>query len=128
MFVRFVAKSRLPGSRCRAGVFYVADLAEERGDLAWLDQLRCDLACSWFDLHLPFPRRFSRSRRPNAHPAAICWFKADARECIQRARRMAALLNLAGVPIDMLRTHQPGYVVYEDSFQVVAVPFRDTRA
>lgn len=127
MYVRFVAKTRLPGSRCRKGVFHHAcDLVDER-KLDLLDELRFEIAADWFDLHLPFPRRFSRSRRPNAHPTAICWFKAEARECIQRARKMAALLNSAGVPIDMLRTDKPGYVVYEDGFQVVAVPFRETR-
>jgi hypothetical protein len=41
---------------------------------------------------------------------------------------MAALLERCGIPTEMLRTWRPGYVVYEDAYQVVAVPFRDTRA
>ncbi len=32
------------------------------------------------------------------------------------------------VPTQLPHTELPGYVVYEDAFQVVAVPFRDTRA
>jgi hypothetical protein len=41
---------------------------------------------------------------------------------------LAAVLEQHGVSVEMLRTSKPGYVVYEDRYQVVAVPFRDTGA
>lgn len=126
MFVRFVSKVRLPGSRCPVGVFQHAYDLVDRRELDLLDELDCELSFAWFNLYLPIPPRFSRARRPKT--AGICWFKADAREFIQRARKMAALLDTAGVPIDMLRAARPGYIVYEDKYQVVAVPFRETQA
>jgi hypothetical protein len=43
-----------------------------------------------------------------------------------RLRRAAGLLDGAGVPVLELRTTRPGYILYEDDFQVVALPFRDT--
>ena len=40
--------------------------------------------------------------------------------------QLVALLERNGVRILALRTKRPGYVVYEDDFQVVAEPFTDT--
>lgn len=41
---------------------------------------------------------------------------------------MAAILEEYGVPTRTLTTERPGYVVYEDDFQVVAEPFRGEHA
>ncbi len=35
------------------------------------------------------------------------------------------MLESHGVPVRRLWTRHPGYIVYEDAFQVVTVPFRD---
>jgi hypothetical protein len=82
----------------------------------------------WFDRQLPIPNRFSRSIRRGSSPKAICWFKDGAARYIRRVRELAALLERHGVWIEMLRTQRPGYLVYEDEYQVAAVPFRDTGA
>jgi hypothetical protein len=39
---------------------------------------------------------------------------------------MVAILENHGVWIEMLKTARPGYVVYQDEFQVVAEPFSDS--
>lgn len=41
-------------------------------------------------------------------------------------REMVLLLEHHDVPIRMVKTTRPGYVVYEDEFQIVAVPFADS--
>jgi hypothetical protein len=41
-------------------------------------------------------------------------------------REMAFLLEHHDVPVRMIKTARPGYVVYEDEFQIVAVPFADS--
>jgi hypothetical protein len=38
---------------------------------------------------------------------------------------MAMSVERHGRPVRALHTWHPGYVVYEDDYQVVAVPFRD---
>lgn len=40
---------------------------------------------------------------------------------------MAALLGDYGVFVQVLKTSRPGYVVYEDEFQIVAEPFSNRR-
>ena len=36
------------------------------------------------------------------------------------------ILNDNGLLTEMLNTRRPGYVVYEDDYQIVAYPFADT--
>jgi hypothetical protein len=37
---------------------------------------------------------------------------------------LAALLRAKDVPVDILTTDRPGYIVFEDEYQVAAEPFR----
>jgi hypothetical protein len=37
------------------------------------------------------------------------------------------LLEENGVSVRAFKTHKPGYIVYEDEYQVVAEPFADLR-
>jgi hypothetical protein len=90
--------------------------------------LRNLLALRWFNHHLPFPNRFSRSGRRDACGKGICWFRDSAARYIREVRELAVMLEKHGVAVEMLRTSKPGYIVYEDSYQIVAVPFRETRA
>jgi len=41
---------------------------------------------------------------------------------------LIALLDNHGVRVEMIKTTRPGYVIYEDNFQIVAVPFTDRDA
>jgi hypothetical protein len=79
---------------------------------------------AWFDKHLDTPRRFAKARKPSAQPKAISWFKPTALAHIAKARELVELLRPAGVEIVMSTTRTPGYVVYEDDFQIAAEPFR----
>ena len=80
----------------------------------------------WFDKHLKKPDRFAWSTRPNAPDRAITWLKMSAKEHVARMRELAALLEHKDVVVEELRTDRPGYVVYEDEFQVASIPFAET--
>ena len=124
MYVRFVATRQHPDTGVQVGIFQTRLLLESAGPLAAWDEARLAALKDWFGIHLAKPERVARSRRPNGHHAAVSWFKASAREHIARARELAALLEQYGVPTRMVTTDRPGYVVYEDEFQVAAEPFR----
>jgi hypothetical protein len=126
MFIRFVVPVRHRHSHCLTGVFHAAFDLRDRGLLTGVEGARFERLRQWFNRHLPIPDRFARSRQPHAHASAICWFKDDAAEHLEWARELAALLARHGVATQVLRTDKPGYVVYEDDYQVAAVPFRDT--
>lgn len=80
----------------------------------------------WFVDNLARPTRFSTSKRPNAQARALSWFKPAGTAHIARMRDLQRLVEGCGVPVTVLRTDRPGYVCYEDDWQIVAYPFADT--
>ena len=54
----------------------------------------------------------------------ICWFKTGATEHIARIWEMVQILERNGIYVKKIRTDKPGYVIYEDEWQLVAEPFR----
>lgn len=123
MYVRFVVAKRDDDSEQQMGIFTALYEMERAGDLAdheleWFVTLE-----RWFDQHLPKPNRFNWSSRPNAPRRAITWLKMSATEHVSRMREITSLLRHKDVDVDELRTEKPGYIVYEDQFQVAAVPF-----
>jgi hypothetical protein len=124
VYVRFVVAKQHPDTGVRMGIFEAVKLLPRVGRVADWDEARLDAIGDWFVAHLPQPTRVARSRRPNGHHAAVSWFKPTATEHIARSRELAAILDRHGIATEMLTAERPGYVVYEDEFQVVAEPFR----
>ena len=124
MFVRFVVKHRNAKSGVQAGIFAAVKRLPPVGQVADWDEKRMDEIFAWFRENLPSPTRVARSRRPNGHGAAVSWFRDSASKHIEMARELAAILEAHDIGVEMVSTDRPGYVVYEDEFQVVAEPFR----
>ena len=124
MFVRFVVSELGRHSGERLGIFQVMYRLSRRGRLSADEQARWDSIEAWFDSHLERPESLSRSSRPHARAVAISWFRDSAAEHIGRVREIVELLDERGVQVEMLWTSRPGYIVYEDEFQVIAEPFR----
>ena len=120
MFVRFVGGRIDRRTHKRHGIFDAAGTAMDTLELESYDVARLRSVLDWFDEHLSTPTPLSRLQ--------ICWFKASAREHLARAREIQQILDANGVVIEMLTTRRPGYVVYEDEFQVAAHPFVQTPA
>jgi hypothetical protein len=82
----------------------------------------------WFSDHLEKPARFTNAKLPHYRKRknGISWFKASAQEHIGKIREIVAILESYDVSVRMIKTDRPGYVVYEDQFQIVAVPFADS--
>jgi len=74
----------------------------------------------WFSEKLEKPTSFGRGRRS----LGICWFKTDSTEHIARMWEMVCILERNGIYVKKIKTDKPGYVTYEDEWQLVAEPFR----
>jgi hypothetical protein len=59
-------------------------------------------------------------------PQAINWFKTAATLHISKMREFQTILERNGIDVEIMTTTRPGYIVYEDRFQVAAYPFADT--
>jgi hypothetical protein len=127
MHVRFVIHSNDESSGRRQGLFQALAELEQTGALlpheqeAWLSVL------DWFRHHLGEPDSFARSSKPHAKKVALSWFKSTATEHVKKMYALAAILESHGVPVDVIKAAKPGYIVYEDDYQVAAEPFSETR-
>ena len=128
-YLRFVVDQRDSSSGKRLGVIRAAWYHEEQRLFPAEQSREVQAIFKWLNAHLPQPDRMSRTRNAyHKNKIALSWFKDSAAGPLQRARRLAALLDACGVPVEMITTERPGFVVYEDEFQVVAEPFADTGA
>lgn len=126
MFVRFVIQENNEDSGRRQGVFHAIRNLRDDGLLEMHEKTFADELMGWFNANLKEPESFTRSSKPHAKNVAISWFKDTAHQHISRMHIIKHLLHEHGIVVLMLRTERPGYVVYEDEFQVVAEPFKET--
>jgi hypothetical protein len=131
MFIRFVStrKNILDGSR--EGIFQTAFSVVEDPMTPSFDADSISDHLKWFRIHLAVPDSFSRTGSKGAHrrgTRGLSWFKPNATEHISRAFALTDLLKENGCFISLLRTNRPGFILYEDEFQIVAEPFAETRA
>jgi hypothetical protein len=126
-YVRFVVEARSIDFGRRFGFAHAARDLREADRVDPVDRERLEELARWFNDNLAAPERFTRKRNASHrnHPC-LSWFKDSASEHIRRAREVMEILSRYQVPGEMLVTATPGFVVYEDEFQVVAEPFRET--
>jgi hypothetical protein len=130
MYIRFVTRKVHQNSLRRTGIFQEAFRLRNAGHLPEYEEaILCELL-EWFNSNLPKPHRFTNSKPPyyRKKNEAISWFKHTATEHIAKARHILTILENHGIHAEMITTDRPGYIVYEDAVQIVAVPFSDSRA
>ncbi|WP_028603628.1 hypothetical protein [Ottowia thiooxydans] len=127
MFIRFVVHNLDVDSGRRQGLFQALDTLNLSGQLNGADKQAYFAARDWFRVNLKTPDSFARASRPHAKKVALSWFKDTASEHIRQMYGMAEVLKSHEVAVEVLRTNRPGYVVYEDEYQIAAEPFTDTR-
>jgi hypothetical protein len=115
MFVRFVVGGDAEHHRVLTGVVTEARLLRDKGVLDEFQIARLEDAYAWLNSNLPVPP-FSSNTWPRN---AVAWFKHDAGPPIAKMWEIADLLREHGVPVRLLKSRNPGKIVYEDSYQVV---------
>ena len=128
MFLRFVTTELDDESHQELGVFHAAGKLRDAGSLSQEEKAFLQEVRDWFNKNLEKPTRFTSAKPPyyRKRKNGISWFKDTAREHIGKMRETVALLEHHDVPVRVIKTTRPGYVVYEDEFQIVAVPFADS--
>ena len=124
-YVRFIVEATEDSSGTHAGIFQAMYRLSRRGSLALHEEAWWVEVKDWFNANLEKPERLARSRRAGAEGRAISWFKDSATEHIRRAREIVALLQQHDIAARFIVTDRPGYIVYEDEYQVTAEPFME---
>lgn len=110
MYLRFVFAETRDRHRRRLGILHgLTGRGLAGGDVDGISE--------WLVRHLAVPPKavFSGGR-------ALCWFRVEARECIEKLRDLAFLLEARGERIWQVYSRNPGLITYADENQVVAVP------
>jgi hypothetical protein len=117
-FLRFSVTAHCDRSGQRSGIFVAAGLYEDdfADELAPSQRDTLATLLNWFSHNLPMP--------PLDEDRAVFFFKSDATDCARRIWELVHLLRDLGSPPEMVSTRNPGQIVYEDDFQVAAIPGR----
>ncbi len=126
MYIRFVIRSKDKDSGRRQGLFQAFSELEQANILEEKELNEWNEIYNWFRKNLNKPRKFSTSSKPHSKNVAISWFKDLAKEHIKKMYELRQIFENNGITVDVLRTTRPGYIVYEDKYQVAAEPFSDT--
>lgn len=122
-YIRFTTFIIDPRSSRPLGLFQLLGIMEEAGvmdeyEIDWMKS-----ALKWFSKNLKEPSTFSRSRKTHAKQVGICWYKSTANEHINKMYELVEFLRHHNVEVNILKSNKPGYIVFEDEYQVVAEPF-----
>jgi hypothetical protein len=119
-YIRFVVGRKDEDSNVEQGIFQATAQALEWGLVTGSDAEELHEVRAWFSENLERPNSFGRDKLR----LGICWFKTEANEHISRIWEMAKILERNGVYIKKIKTDRPGYVIYQDEWQLVAEPFK----
>jgi hypothetical protein len=117
-YMRFESQVPYVGASSRLGIFQIAYRLRDADATRLDDANALTHLLKWFTDNLHGPRQLSLE----ANKRAICWFKPAAREPISRIWQMKSLIEPYGYWISVRKTSAPGLVIYEDGWQVAAIP------
>jgi hypothetical protein len=119
-YIRFVIGRKDEDSHVEQGIFQAAAQALEWQNITGSDAEELNQLETWFSTNLEKPTSLGRDKLRRG----ICWFKTASTEHISRIWEMVQILERNGIYVKKIRTDKPGYVIYEDEWQMVAEPFR----
>ena len=122
-YLRFQGQGIIGGTRSNFGVFMLAGKLRDDPATSAYDAEHLKEQLNWFNQHLSVPPVF----RDSKNYRAICWFKDSAHKPLSRIWAIKTLLAEYGLWIEHITTNTPGYVIYEDDWQIAAKPFRDNK-
>ncbi|MFG2498634.1 hypothetical protein ACGFSB_10570 [Streptomyces sp. NPDC048441] len=124
-YVRFQSPVQHPRGHF-PGVFVLVNGLAREGKLTPEQERFRRANNDWYDAAYPTPSKVDPTvYDPDITPGAVAWFKATATQLIERVPGYLEILDAHGIECRMMRSSDPGRVVYEDEFQVVVVPYAD---
>ncbi len=120
MFIRFVVAADSDNPWWATGVITEARLLRDEGRLEQYEVDIVNSAFEWLNANLPCPPFKSNLETDSWSSSAVAWFLPGATETISRLWDLIAILKDHGVSVQILRSENPGRIVYQDDFQIVA--------
>ncbi len=118
MFKRFVVEHINKQSGVHQGILGLAFRLSREGQLEGTCKVDLDAHLEWLMSSFPIPDIFDKPENLKG----VCWFRNTAVEIIDHVVAIIPHVEKCGFVVTELRTDLPGLVIYEDDFQVVAIP------
>ncbi|GAA3570645.1 hypothetical protein GCM10022419_059360 [Nonomuraea rosea] len=112
--VRYCGRLGVP-----VGIFAACHHLRRQGRLTSADDELFTEVDDWFIARLPYPPFYADGNSIRAVP----WFKPAAAELITALAPLEALLRRYSVAYDVVRSPDPGTIIYEDVFQIGVLPY-----
>jgi hypothetical protein len=119
-FIRLVVGNPKDDIDTLTGVFSEAALLQDKKLLSKKEAALLQDTYDWFNDNLPCP-----PWSENNWEYGVSWFKKSANQHINKMWNLANLLKEHNKPVRMLKADNPGKIVYQDDFQVIAVAWVD---
>ena len=122
MYLRF--QSRIINERTNnyLGIFQIAFKFRDADKLEKPFEIELIKNIEWLKKHLTSPKELEQKENFRA----ISWFKTRAVKPMKRIRKIKGILEDYGYIIDTLKTKDPGIIIYEDRWQVIAKPRKNS--
>ncbi|MFG3185937.1 hypothetical protein [Streptomyces nigra] len=122
-YLRFQSPHRNDRGRF-TGVFGLVNNLAREGRLSEEQEAFRRLNNKWYDAAYPDPSTVDATvYDEEVNPGAAAWFKPSATHLLARVPGYLEILAAHGVDCQVLRSTDPGQVVYEDEVQIVVVPY-----
>ena len=122
MFIRFIAEFRNEDGEIETGVFQAAGFLRASNETYDYDKKQLLELKDWFNRYLEKPERFNKATRKNASNVALSWFKSSATEHLQKMYEIIHILDKYNIAVTVVKRKNPGYIIYEDDYQVSTIP------
>lgn len=128
MFLRFTTQFINPYGELETGIFMALKYLRDDYSLTNSEDLKKLKELSgWFNQNLEKPTRFSKGTSKLNADVSLSWFKDSAKEHIRRIHDFIEIAEKYDILIERITSKNPGYIVFEDEYQVSAVPFKTDR-
>jgi hypothetical protein len=121
---RFINKQDKP----QTGIFNAAEFIWDDNSTSDVDERLLKDIYAWFKQNLDVPKHFhSDYRTIGWERNALSWFKDSAKEHIIKMRDLIEILERYDLIVERIATKHPGQIVYEDDYQISAIPWNPPR-
>ncbi len=129
MYLRFITQFINSYGELETGIFMALKYLRDDHPLTKVEHIKQLKELSgWFDRNLEKPTRLSKGTSKYNADVSLSWFKDSAQEHIKKIQDLIEIAEHYDMIIDRIASKNPGYIVFEDEYQVSAVPFKADRS
>lgn len=124
MYLRFITQFKNEHDKKETGIFQALEFLRLSAHTFDYDKEHLKKIKEWFNINLDRPDRFSKSKSKNTANVSLSWFKSSATEHLQIMYQMKEILERYDIRVEVIKRENPGYIIYEDNYQVSTIPHR----